>query len=306
VIAIQEIRSVDIAPWTQLMTELNAGLQLKYASFVGERLGRTSSKEQYAFIYNTKVQFEKSYQYVDLLDKFERPPTGIMISHEGLRFSLLNIHTKPDDAVSEVDALVDAYDAMATSLSVQDAIVLGDYNAACSYVKASDWANIRMRTENRFTWWIPDDADTTVNPNLCAYDRLVSVGYAVTNMIITGSSTPFFFDREYGLTLAFALTVSDHYPVELQFHAATLAPAPPPPVSSGSHVGVVAGVIVSIVLLLTAFVVVWLYTQSSSSASSSRTTTPTSPLTSSLPLSSSSFSRATAYAPLVDDTPSQA
>src|SRR5262245_26823058 len=76
VIAIQEVRSVsqDILP--QLMAQLNAdGRYYDYA--IGPRLGRTSSKEQYAFVFDTQtVEIDRGQLYTvdDPDDLLHREP----------------------------------------------------------------------------------------------------------------------------------------------------------------------------------------------------------------------------------------
>uniref|UniRef100_H0V4D4 Uncharacterized protein n=1 Tax=Cavia porcellus TaxID=10141 RepID=H0V4D4_CAVPO len=53
-----------------------------------------------------------------------------------------------------------------------DVILMGDFNAGCSYVTSSQWSSIRLRTNPAFQWLIPDTADTTVTSTHCPYDRL--------------------------------------------------------------------------------------------------------------------------------------
>ncbi len=50
-------------------------------------------------------------------------------------------------------------------------MLMGDFNADCSYVTTSQWSSIRLRTSSAFQWLIPDSADTTVTSTDCAYDR---------------------------------------------------------------------------------------------------------------------------------------
>ena len=52
-------------------------------------------------------------------------------------------------------------------------MILGDFNSGCSYVRTSSWPKIRLATDRRFYWLIPNDADTTVGRSDCAYDRYV-------------------------------------------------------------------------------------------------------------------------------------
>lgn len=57
------------------------------------------------------------------------------------------------------------------STGQQDIVLLGDFNAGCSYVSGNEWQQIRLFTDKSFNWLIPDDADTTVSSTYCPYDR---------------------------------------------------------------------------------------------------------------------------------------
>ena len=52
----------------------------------------------------------------------------------------------------------------------ESVIVLGDLNADCSYLRASD--NISFRQPGYF-WVVDDNSDTTVSKTDCAYDRFI-------------------------------------------------------------------------------------------------------------------------------------
>lgn len=54
---------------------------------------------------------------------------------------------------------------------LQDIVLLGDFNAGCSYVSGSAWQQIRIFTDKTFHWLITDAADTTVSQTVCPYDR---------------------------------------------------------------------------------------------------------------------------------------
>lgn len=86
-------------------------------------------------------------------------------------FAMAAIHTSPSEAVSEIDRLVDVYDDIAQRWSLNDVIILGDFNAGCSYVPKSAWEKIRLATDRRFYWLFSDDVDTTVANSDCPYDR---------------------------------------------------------------------------------------------------------------------------------------
>ena len=81
------------------------------------------------------------------------------------------IHTSPSEAVSEIDRLVDVYDDIVRRWNLDDVIILGDFNAGCSYVSKSAWERIRLATDRRFYWLFSDHVDTTVTKSDCPYDR---------------------------------------------------------------------------------------------------------------------------------------
>ena len=136
VVAIQEIRSKqDILP--QFVDELNAtGRHYDYV--IGPRLGRTSSKEQYAFIFDTaSIEVDRTalYTVADPDDLLHREPLVGWFRVRGpppeqaFTFSLVNIHTDPDETGQELDALADVFRAVRDDgRGEDDVIVLGDLN----------------------------------------------------------------------------------------------------------------------------------------------------------------------------------
>lgn len=89
-------------------------------------------------------------------------------------FAMAAIHTSPSQAVSEIDRLVDVYDDIVRRWNLNDAIILGDFNAGCSYVTKSAWEKIKLAKDRRFYWLFPDHVDTTVANSDCPYDRYIS------------------------------------------------------------------------------------------------------------------------------------
>ena len=59
---------------------------------------------------------------------------------------------------------------------------MGDLNAACSYVRDTDWPNIRLASDKRFWWLIDDCQDTTLLGSRCAYDRYNHVHLPFTRL----------------------------------------------------------------------------------------------------------------------------
>ncbi len=138
IVAIQEIRSKDPAPFLQLMAAINSRGAAKYNYILGPRLGRTYSKEQYAFIYNTEtVLVNPNVQYTisDPDDLLHREPLVAQFrarkapSEKAFTFVLVNVHTDPDETKGELDALAQVHKVVKKQLRNEDDVILiGDFN----------------------------------------------------------------------------------------------------------------------------------------------------------------------------------
>jgi len=221
IVLIQEIRDASDTSIHQLLAEVNSMGAGTWAMRLSERLGRTSSKEQYAFFYKTStVSVVNIYQWPDVGDVFEREPYIVRFrptsNYAVGDFAFLGIHVKPEDAVNENDKLVDVYNSVSAMWGLPEMLIGGDLNAACTYVRPGDWVNIRLRQDSRFLWTIGDTADTTVTTTNCAYDRLILAGSRLQTNYVSGSAVVHRFDTVQGISNALALETSDHYPVELR------------------------------------------------------------------------------------------
>ena len=100
--------------------------------------GRSSSTEQYAFLYDTaaiEVNRYSIYTVNDPDDLLHREPLVAMFRVRGpppqqaFTFVLVNIHTDPDETDTELDALAQVYQAVRRSSGGEDDIILlGDLN----------------------------------------------------------------------------------------------------------------------------------------------------------------------------------
>jgi endonuclease/exonuclease/phosphatase family metal-dependent hydrolase len=217
IVAIQEIRDISETTLDYFLQRINEAEGDKYEGIQSERLGRTSSKEQYAFIYNpNKVTFTgSSYVFPDPSDVFEREPFVAGFRAGNFDFALANVHIKPDDAVNEIASLVYVMGSAVDYFEEDDdVIILGDFNADGSYFSESITTGLRDTT---FVWAVGDNLDTTVAVSDNTYDRIVFAAQT-TSEDYTGTSGVLRFDQEYGLTPDFTKTVSDHYPVWAEFH----------------------------------------------------------------------------------------
>nr|XP_033817416.1 deoxyribonuclease-1-like [Geotrypetes seraphini] len=227
-ISVQEVMSSDDTAIISLVRELNNATGLHYNLLISDHLGRSSYREKYVYIYREDiVKPTRWYHYDDGCencgtDSFIREP--FVAQFQSLitdlkSFVLISIHTSPDYAVSEVDALFDAWEDAQQQFLMEDILILGDFNAACSYVTSKDWPRIRLRQSESHQWLIGDKEDTTVSTNThCAYDRFVASGTGLLTAVLPNTAMAFNFQDAFSLSYDMAKAISDHYPVELELH----------------------------------------------------------------------------------------
>ncbi|XP_054991455.1 deoxyribonuclease-1-like 2 isoform X1 [Sorex araneus] len=239
---VQEVRDPDLSAVSQLMKLINSVSTHEYSFVNSEPLGRDHYKEMYLFVYRKDaVSVTDTYQYPDPEDAFSREPFVVKFAVPGSgdapppprpapplppascpappaaarELVLVPLHAAPHRAVAEIDALYDVYLDVIDKWGTDDMLFLGDFNADCSYVRAQDWAGIRLRSSEIFKWLIPDSADTTVGNSDCAYDRIVVCGPHLRKSLKPQSALVHDFREAFGLDQARALAISDHFPVEV-------------------------------------------------------------------------------------------
>ena len=218
IVAIQEIRDSSGTAIEKLEAEVDA-LGTDYEYIIGPRLGRTSSKEQYAFIYNTLTvePIGTGFTADDPEDIFHREP---FIAHfrskaGNFDFLLLTLHTDPDEATQEINAIPSVIQNLAApEMRRNDFIILGDLNADCNYFNENSPTS-PLRS-NEYTWLIKNDADTNIAQSSCTYDRIIITNQTTEDW--TGKAGVYRFDEIHSLTPDQAKKVSDHYPVWATFH----------------------------------------------------------------------------------------
>lgn len=160
------------------------------------------------------IEVKGSYTFSDGNDKFHRGPFIANFKAIGSPFDfiVINIHTDPDEATDEINALPAVISNAQNHFSEPDVILLGDLNADGDYYD-EDNNNLPIRN-SEYTWLITNSMDTTVTASSNTYDRI----------IITSSSTEDFmniagvfrFDQQFEMDCE-AKEVSDHYPVFAKF-----------------------------------------------------------------------------------------
>jgi deoxyribonuclease-1-like protein len=226
IVGIQEVRakSDDIIP--RFIQAVNADGS-RYHYVIGPREGRTSSKEQYVFVYDTtRVEVDPSSlgTIPDPSDRLHRPPmvarfrTRINPPQAAFSFWLVNTHTDPDEVPQELAALTDVFLAMQrASPDEDDVIMLGDLNAGppqfgtFQRIPGVGWAVAGTTTNTRRTK---------------TYDNLVFARPQTAEYL--GAWGVLDLQAAFGLPLANALEVSDHSPVWAAFSPVEIRGQPQP------------------------------------------------------------------------------
>ncbi len=100
---------------------------------IGPRLGRTSSKEQYVYIFDSRgiaVDPRSLYTVPDPDDYLHREPFVARFSvrcsppRRPFTFNLVNIHSDPDETGTELNALDDVFVAVQNNASREDDVMV--------------------------------------------------------------------------------------------------------------------------------------------------------------------------------------
>lgn len=215
VVAVQEVRAKtqDLLP--RFVSMVNAA-GAHYDYVIGPRLGRSDSKEQYAFIYNAaslECDREAVYTVNDPDDLLHREPlvAGFRVrgppDSEAFTFTLIDIHTDPDEVAKELSVLDDVIRAVARDgRGEDDIILLGDLNA-------DDHHFGELGQMPYLRWAISGRATNTRGNKL--YDNILFDSRATTEYLGQGGVVDLM--REFNLSMQQALAVSDHLPIWAEF-----------------------------------------------------------------------------------------
>ncbi len=194
----------------------------RYDFVIGPRQGRTDSKEQYAFIYDAQsVEVDRTSMYSidDRGDYFQRPPFVASFRIRGpppeqaFTFTLIDVHTEPDEAAEEINALAQVYKAVRSASrdelghTEDDIIMLGDFNA-------DERKFGLLKALPDMAWVIPAGTPTNTK-GTHTYDNILFNRRATVEF--TGRAGVCDLVREFNLTSEQALAISDHFPVWAEF-----------------------------------------------------------------------------------------
>jgi endonuclease/exonuclease/phosphatase family metal-dependent hydrolase len=215
IVAIQEVRAKSDSVIPQFLSAINADGS-RYQFVIGPRLGRTVSKEQYTFIYDsTRIEVDPSSVGTSPNpgDRLHRPPLHARFRvranppESGFSFWLVDTHTDPDEVSTEVNALADVFMEMkALRPDEDDVILMGDLNAGppqfgkIKQIPGVGWAVSGVTTNTRRSK---------------TYDNLIFDTRTTTEY--TGRWGVLDLQNTFGLSIDKALEVSDHNPVWAAF-----------------------------------------------------------------------------------------
>lgn len=218
-VMIQEVRDISETAIYDLLDSLNEASTQSYGLYLSDRAGRTSSKEQIAFIYREdKLNFISGETIPDPLDLFERPPVWAHFEYfeDSSPIHILGSHLDPDAVPTEIEALYNEFALYQATASEEDSvIVMGDFNAGCRYLTNEEQLNTTLFNNDHLISLIDHNTDTTTTSTFCPYDRLLIGGAMETTVLESGV---YLFDQVLGLTGEVTRAVSDHYPVWARFN----------------------------------------------------------------------------------------
>jgi deoxyribonuclease-1-like protein len=218
VVAIQEIRTQDDYFLDNFLRNYVNQNGRVYDKIVGPRLGRSSSTEQYAFLYDTsaiEANPRMAYTLNDPDDLLHREPLVAMFRVRGpppqqaFTFVLVNIHTDPDETDTELDALAQVYQVVRrTAGGEDDIILLGDLNVDDQHLgQLGRLEGVRPIVRGVYT--------NTRQSSL--YDNIVV--HQPSTAEFSGRWGVYNVEQVHKLTRDQALQVSDHLPVWAEFSA---------------------------------------------------------------------------------------
>ena len=213
-VMIQEIRDISETAIQVLLNRLNTYSPTPYALFLSERSGRTSSKEQIAFLYREdKLRLVDGARIPDPMDLFERPPVWVEFEYieNQAALHILGAHLDPDHVPTEIEALYNDFVRYHVDATDDESVmVMGDFNAGCRYLNQDALASATLFQTDNLHSLITHDTDTTTTSTHCPYDRILVGGALMEHVLESGV---YKYDQVLGLTGELTRSVSDHYPV---------------------------------------------------------------------------------------------
>ena len=210
-LAIQELRARDQSVIVNFVSQVNADGS-RYGYVVGKRQGRTVSKEQYVYVYDTqKLRLTTApYDVIDPTGQIHRPPliasfeTIVGPGERGFSFTALNMHVDPDEVDQELAALEETMtQVMLAHPNEDDFILMGDFNGTPSQL--SKFRLLRNQLPLVRSNW-PTKPRSRRSIDNVLIDSIRTAEYRNQAGVLDVAT-------HYGLSVNDAVRISDHYPV---------------------------------------------------------------------------------------------
>ncbi|XP_034062162.1 deoxyribonuclease-1-like [Gymnodraco acuticeps] len=189
-----------------------------YGMLCSEPLGPEGHKQKFVYFYRKKeVQIKDKYQYRGNA-VITRKPFAVLLNCLNTVVQdlvLIPVHITPSNAEAELNALHDVVEVVRKKWKKDNIMILGDFNAAGDYLSMEQKETLLISSAP-YRWLIGDDVHTMTKNNIHAYDRIVVYEERMLEAIVPDSAKAYNFKRELNLTVEEALSVSDHYPVEVE------------------------------------------------------------------------------------------
>jgi deoxyribonuclease-1-like protein len=225
VVAIQEVRAEDQTTIPRLVQYINSQ-GARYDYLIGPRLGRSVSKEQYAYIYDTSTVVSSTdamYTIKDEADLLHREPlvarfvTRVPPNVRPFSFSLVNIHTDPDEVKDELPVMHTVLKGIRefeyVSAREDDVILMGDLNASPQQFGT-------LRQIPGIYWTVDGEPTNTIRKS--TWDNII-FDRGLTNEF-TGRSGVLDLCEMFKISVADACKISDHLPIWAEFSSAEQVP----------------------------------------------------------------------------------
>ena len=215
VIAIQEITSKDQTTLPRLLEEINKQGG-SYSFRISPPIGRAATGgyyEQYAYIFDTqRLKNVANYVVLDERDMMHREPFVGRFQTVGgggqpFGFTLINVHTDPDEIKYELDVLADVYrNVRQYEYPEDDVLLLGDLNQTPGKLQ-------KLETIPAFTSLIVGMPTNTRKTK--TLDNMLVDSQATSEF--TGRAGTLDLESMFGINQEDALRISDHLPIWAEF-----------------------------------------------------------------------------------------
>lgn len=223
VVAIQEIRDRSGSSLPLLLEYVNRN-GARYDYIISPPLGRTVSKEQYAFVFNTETivsATEFSYLVEDSRDLLHREPLvarfvcKIAPGYQPFRFTLVNFHSDPDEAAEEIEVLSSVLKSIRNfeyaNGGEDDVILMGDMNV--------EPRNFGTLAQVPGLVWLINEPTNTRRTKI--WDNIL-IDRELTNEF-TGRAGVLDLEQMFRITRDETMAISDHLPIWSEYYAAEMS-----------------------------------------------------------------------------------